>query len=334
MALIIAKSIRGALETTVGTPITPTRIIYGTTADHVPSIPALIPDELRGSWEPNYRASAGPESNVLNRSGSATYDDLIWEFETHVKGGITPVVTETTANTRTYLPNAALTDDTKSATVQFAYGDSIATTPGVSLPGLRGNELTITWDKPSGDVTFDSSMVSAYPATDITAFTGALSDRTGLIPISALNTVVTVDTTTIGTTTDLNFQNISWKLTNGYESLFTLDNTNAARLNARTAPRRWELTATRYYANNTERALYATKAIRKVRVKTTSTTLAGATTIPYSFQMDFYGVWEELTNAESNGFGMHTLKLHQIYDSASGSSFNAVLVNKLTGVLT
>lgn len=333
MALIIAKSIRGALETTVGTPVTPTRIIYGTTAEHVSSIDAIIPDELRGSWEPNYRASAGPESNVLTRSGSLTYDDLIWELSTHVKGVVAGTLSDTTAYTWTYLPNAALVDDTKSATVEFAYGDSIATTPGVRLPGLRGDELSVTWDKPSGDVTFDSSMASAYAGVDITAFSGALSDRTGLIPISALNTTVYVDTTTIGTTVDPNFQKLSWSLTNGYSSLFTLDATNAAKLNARTAPRRWDLTATRYYANNTERALYTTKGVRKIRIKTVSTTLAGAATVFFTATLDCYGVWEELKNAESDGFGMHALKLHQIYDSASGSSFNWTVITK-TAALT
>lgn len=330
MALKIFKAARAALEVTRGTSLTPTRLIYFSEGEHQQEVATIRPSTLGSYFGWRSGASAGTETNELAMSGVVTYDDLIWWANTHIKA----VASGTGAGadkTWAFVPSGT-TDDIKSATVQIGYSDNIgATRPAVELNYVLGNELTLKWDKQSDDgaVMFDSQMVVPKAATQISAFTGSLSDRV-VIPASANTTVVTIDSTTIGTTVDNYWTDVSWTVTNGYKNLFTLNNTTSAIDTFRPEARAWKLEGNRYYQADTEWDAYIAKTVRKVRIKTTGPVLGGSF---YSIQLDLYGVWTEMQFAEADGLGMQKFTLEPVYDTTATTDFSLTVVNA-TAALT
>ncbi len=331
MALHIFRSARAALESVRGTDLTPTRLIYQDEVEHQQEVATIRPQQLRNSYVGWYSAAAGTETNTLRRSGALSYNDAVWDLNTHVKA----VASGTGAGadkTWTFLPTHT-SDDIKSATVQLAYSDGLgATQPGVKLNYCLGDEYRIKWDKAGdGIVSFASQMVSPKAATQITAFTGSLSDRTVTL-ISATGTVVTVDTTTIGTTTDNYWTDVEWTLTNGYTNLYTLNNTTAAQDTFRPMARAWKLEGTRYYAGgtaDTEWDAYIAKTVRKIRIKTTGPALGGSN---YSIQLDLYGVYTAMEWGETDGLGMHKFTLEPIYDATALTDFQAIVVTSESAI--
>src|SRR5262245_61234971 len=125
MALEVFTSARAALETTRGTDLTPTRLIYGESFVHEQTVETIRPTEKRNSYEPVFSASAGPERNTLQINGRVSYDDLIWYGNLFFKA----VASGTGAGadkTWNFSPTNT-SDDVKTATVQLGYSDTIAT---------------------------------------------------------------------------------------------------------------------------------------------------------------------------------------------------------------
>lgn len=326
MALHIFRSARAALEATRGTDLTPTRLIYQDEIEHQQEVATIRPQQLRNSYVGWYSAAAGTETNTLRRSGALSYNDAVWDMNTHVKA----VASGTGAGadkTWTFLPTHT-SDDIKSATMQLGYSDGLsATQPGVRLNYCLGDEYRIKWDKKDddGSVSFASQMVSPKAAAQISAFTGSLSDRTVTL-ISATGTVVTVDTTTIGTTPDNFWTDVEWTLNNGYRNLYTLNNTTAAQDTFRPNARAWKLAGSRYYAGavaDTEWDAFVAKTPRKVRIKTTGPVLGGSF---YSIQLDLYGVYTAMEWGERDGLGMHKFTLEPIYDTTALTDFQVIVV--------
>jgi hypothetical protein len=321
VALKVFKSARAALESVRGTDLTPTRLLYFSEGFHQQEVQTIRPLTLRNSYFAYLSAAAGTETNTLDWSGALSYEQVIWLLNTHVK----TVASGTGAGsdkTWTFLPTSG-SDDIKSAALQLAYADAISVA-GVKLNYLLGDELTIKWDKGGdGTVEWSSKMVTPKAATQITAFTGSLTDTT-LTLLSTNTTRVYIDSATIGTTADDYWTDVEFTLTNGYQNLYTLNNTAAAQDTFRPGPRMWKLTGSRYYQSKTEWDAYTAKTKRKVRIKTTGPVLGGSN---YSLTLDLYGVWTEMNWEEADDLGMQKFTLEPVYDSTATTDFQFVVVN-------
>jgi hypothetical protein len=331
MALRVFTSARAALEVTRGTDLTPTRIIYGEEFTHEQDKQTIRPATLNNSYEGFRDASAGVETNTLAVSGRMSYDDLIWWGNLFVA----PLASGTGAGTdKTWAFVPSLTsDNVKTATVQLGYADTIATAPGVRLNYCLGNTFNLHFEKnDDGAVTFSGDFFIGAAATQITAFTGSLADRT-VISMSSNNTQVYLDPTTIGSTVDNNVISVDWTLNLGPVAFYALDGTTAANAVYRPNHRTWTATITRRYANDAEWDRYVDKAERKVRVLTTSSTIIAGSAVPYSATLDLYGAYTGRTWAEVDGIITEELTLEPFYDVSAARSFGLTVVNA-TGTIT
>jgi hypothetical protein len=317
-------SARAALESVRGTDLTPTRLIYFSDASHGQTTETIRPEEYRNSYSGFFSASAGRETNTLRLESRASYDDIIWYGNLFLKavasgtGGSDPY-------TWTFLPTLT-SDDVKTATVQLAYDASlIGTQPGVKLNFVMGDTLNIKWEKSEdAAVMIAADFASAKAATQITAFTGSLTDRTVTL-MSTNNTTVYIDATTIGSTADSNVIAVDWTLNLNPVPLYTLDATTAAAAVYRPQHRTWTATITRQYNGATGWSAYTAKTVQKIRVTTTT----GASR---SFQHDMYGVYTNREWADVDGIITEVLTLEPVYDTASTSDFNWVVKNGIAAI--
>lgn len=311
MALNVFKSARAALESVRGTDLTPTRLIYAEEFIHEQEVATIRPAELRNSYNGFYSAAAGPERGRLTMRGRLTYDDAPWFGSTFFKGGVSPTGGGD-PYTWTFTPTAT-SDDLKTVTMQLGYSDSIgASAPGVTLNYLIGDTLNFHWEKnDDGAITFDASFLAPKAATQITAFTGSLSDRTTTFA-SCNNTTVYSDpgAGTIGATADGYIISVDWTLNLGPVPFYTLDGTTAAKAVYRPSHRTWTAQITRQFYNDTHWDDYVDKTVQKIRIKTSS----GATRV---IQLDLYGVYTAREWSDVDGIVTEVLTLEPVYDTTA-----------------
>lgn len=327
MALRVFKTMRAGLESTRGTNLAPTRGIPFSEGSHEQDIELIYPEELRNSYHVNYAGDPGTETNSLEINGPVGYNGLIWWANLHLKA----LASGTGAGadkTWTFLPSAT-TDDLKTATVQFGYGDNIgATRPAWELGYCIGDELTLRWDKSPGTpgVTFNSKLVTPESAIQISAFTGSgtyTTETDGLA--KAKQTAVSIDTATIGTTPDNDILSVEWTLNDGSVNLYTLNNTANAQDTLRPNPWAWTAKIRRYYRNDTEIDSYVAKTLRKVRVATIGSVIGSGN---FKVQLDLYGKYQGPRRiVEVDGLGIEEYTLVPIYDTTATTSFQLVVVN-------
>lgn len=321
MALQTLLSARAGLESVRNTGVTPTRLVYFDQGTHEQQVATIRPTEKRATYFGAFRSYPGIERNTLRFGGAATFDDLIWWANLHIKA----VAAGTGAGadkTWAFVPSAS-TDDLKSATMEFGYADNIgATAPAWSIAGCLGEELTLTWAKDS-TLSYGSTLMSAKGATQISAFTGALSDRTTVDALGTLTTI-SVDASTIGTTQDGDLMEASWVLTNGLGYLDTLDGSNVAKELLRPKPRTFRLQLSRYYRNDTELDGYIAKTLRKIRIQTTGPVLGGSN---YKVTLNVYGITDGYEKAEVDGIGVERLTILPQYDGTATTDFSLTVVN-------
>jgi len=332
----IFKSARAGLDTTRSAAATAmTRALMFDTAFAQQDIATIRPVTLRASYNGYLSAAAGTETNTFEMGGTLTYDHMIWLANTHIKAVASGVKGVGVDYLWTFLPTAA-SDDIKSASIQCGYADDIsANQPAVHLKNLLGDELSISWDK-SGDgaVTYTSKMITANVAVQLTAFTGA-ADATGAghQVVSSSTTAITVDTTTIGTTADTYWQDLKWTLNNGFQNLYTLNNTTAATATFRPKPREWKLEGSRYYgptaSAKVEWDAYIAKTPRKFRIKSTGAVIGSSVNWVV---LDLYGVYTSMKWDEKDDLGFQTFTLEPIYDSTATADFVCTVTSGLTAI--
>ncbi len=324
----VFSSVRAALETTRGTGVNPTRYLEFTEFTPTQDVMTIRPLERRGSLFGHYRAGAGRETNGLSMSGNLSYNQLAWLGSTFVKG-VTAGVGAGADKTYTFTPASAV-DDVKSVTLEYGFD----TTPSAGTPAFRqvyalGRELTITWDKSSQDgVTYSAEFGSPRSASQVAVF-GGTPVSIASTAMSPNNTAITIDATTIGTTSDNYAPSLSWTLTNGYTDLDTLNNTVSAQDTFRVSEWAWTAEVSRYYINDTERDRFIDKAVRKIRVVNTGPTLGAAT---YKSTLDLYGVITEATWDRSDGLVMETLTYEPVYDVTAATHFSLNVVTAETTI--
>lgn len=317
---------RAGLESTRGTNVVPTRGIPFTSANHIEDLDWLYPEELRNSLFMHYVGETGTEVNALEFEGTADYNYLHWWANVH----IAPVASGTGAGadkTWVFLPSGTA-DNLKSATMQLGYSDGIsATQPATELGYLLGEQFMLRFDKTPGQsgVTFRSRMITPEPVVQIAAFSGVgtfIAQAGGLV--KATQTGVTIDTTTIGTTTDVNVISLEWTMNAGWTNLYTLNNSTAAQDTFRTGPWLWSATIRRYLRNDTEWDARRAGTTRKIRVTTTGPTLGGSN---YSIQLDLYGKYSGRTTGMADGLGYEDLTFVNLYDSTLTADYRLTVVN-------
>ena len=319
----VFTSARAALEVTRGTAITPTRLIYGESfaLDH--TVATIRAEEHRASYEPVYSGAPGPERSLVTMTGRATFEDLIWHANMFYKAlaaassGVPPNALWT------FTPTNA-SDDVKTHSLQLGDANAIGTSPGISLAYGTGQTLNLHYEKNAdGALTFSASYLYAKALTQITSFTGALSDRV-TTPISCNNTVVKIDTTTIGTTADSAVTAVDFTLDLSPVPFYALDGTLAAQATYRPDFRRWKAEITRQYNAATEFTAYVAKTVRKVRVLTTNSTNI--------VQQDMYGVYTGRKYADVDGIVTEVLTLEPVFDTATSTSTSLSITNNIATI--
>jgi len=213
--------------------------------------------------------------------------------------------------------------------VQLGYSDTIGTAPGVKLNYVFGDELNIHWEKnDDGAATFKANFMTAKPLAQITAFTGALSDRS-VILASANNTSVFIDTSTIGSTADPLVTALDFTLNLNPVPFYALDGTTAAREIYRPQHRTWKATVTRQYNAATHFTAFQNKTVQKIRCRTLGPVLGGSN---YKIDLDLYGVWTERSWADVDGIITEELSLEPVFDVATSTSHSLVVVNATSAI--
>lgn len=329
MALRTFRAARAAFEVTRGTDLTPTRIIYGEEFDWNQDFSTIRPEELTGSYEGHRSAAPGVERNTIAISGRMSYTDMIWYGNLFFG----PLASGTGGGAdKTWDFGAVLSatsDNVKTATIQVGENDTIGTAPAVKLNYCLGDTLHMHWEKnDDGAVVFDANFLAASAATQITAFTGALSDRT-VVPASSNNTSVYLDATTIGSTLDANVVSVDWTLNNSPVPWYGLNGTTSATAVYRPNHRTWSATIVRQFANATEWSIYQSKAERKVRIQTVGAALGGSN---YRITLDLYGVYTGRTKQDTDGVTTETLTLENLTDPSLTRSMSMTVVNDIASI--
>ena len=319
MALRVFTTARAALETARGTTTTPTRLIYGDEFVHEQNVETIRPEELRNSYAGFFAASAGRETNRITIRSRATYDDMPWYGACFLKGGVSPTGGGD-PYTWTYLPTLT-SDDLKTIEFQLGYSDTIgASAPGIKLNYCLGESLNMHWEKSEdAGITMEATFLAATAATQITAFTGSLSDRTVTYASTNNTTIYSDPGGTIGATADSYIIAVDWTLNLNPVPLYTLDATTAAKAIYRPQHRTWTATITRQFFNDTFWDDFIDKTVQKLRIKTSS----GASR---NIQLDLYGVYTARSWSEVDGIITEELTLEPVYDATSTSDHNMVIL--------
>lgn len=292
---------QAGLEATRGTGVAATRIAYfdrGAWFEEL--IGREFPDEDRNSFINNYRAVTVSRMGRFSGAANATYPDLPWFLQSFAKGGVTAVVSNTTVQTYTFAPTAT-TDDLK--TVTWEVGND---TQAYQLPYSLAEKLELTWQG-GGPVKLNVDYLSQRAIPQ--AFTGALSDRTGLEDLVGTTAKVFIDAAggTIGTTQALNVLSGKVTLQNRWQQITHL----VGNLYPDDAQRdsRWiDFEIDVHFNSATEYAFLLSGAERLLRINFTGTTIAGSSpSTPKSVNVDLYGVYLTAPFAVSNA--IRTVKL-------------------------
>ena len=334
MPIQVLASARAGLEATRGTAVTPTRLIYFSEATHTQDVGTIIPQESRASFTPNFRAYAGLERNTFNFRGDFTYTDAIWWLNLAVDAEASGTLSDTTAYTWTFLP-VHTSDALKSATIQYAYADLLSTV-GWEVDGCIVNVLRVTWTKAVGGavtgVDFEAEIMTPSGATQITAFTGSLSDRA---IVSALGngtfTYMNGTGSAFGATADTRINQTTWEVNNGYVYRDGFDGTNTAIEIVRGAKRTSRVTMQRYFNDKTELDAYIAKTTRRLRVKSEGP-LAGAATAKHTLQLDYAGVPEVHNTANVDGLIYANIELAPLEDSSISSDWKWTVINQTASI--
>ena len=321
--MTVFTSARAALEATRGTDLTPTRIVYAEEFALEHTVATIRPEEQRASYEGFFQAAAGPERSAVTMTGRASFEDLIWHANMFYEAKAAATSGSPPSAVWAFVPSNTA-DTVKTHSLQLGDSAALATSPAVKLNYGMGDTFNLHYEKnDDGALTFSARYLYAKALTQITAFTGSLSDRV-TTPVSCNNTLVKIDTATIGTTNDTAVTSVDFNLNLNPVPFYTLDATIAASAVYRPFHRTWAATITRQYSNATEFTAYVAKTIRKVRVLTTASTNI--------VQQDMYGVWTNREYSEIDGITTEVLTLEGVFDTGSSTSTSLSVTNNVATI--
>lgn len=312
MATRVLQRVQGALESTAGTFANATRKLYGEEITHERTIASIRPTFMDGTYNANRAVYEGIETNAFTITGPLGFDQSAFWFS----AGVGSATATGTAAPYTWTFNAASTaDTTRSFSLEYAWADGGAGIPAsFRVPGNKVDALTINWAK-DAPVSYEASIVSFKGMTQGTALSASPSDTIEQHALG-VNTVVYIDNSagTIGTTADSNVAVASIAITNGFATRYGLDGTFVGAALDRSAKTDVVLSLTRHFQNDTELDAFEDKSLRKIRIVTTGPTLGGGT---YEMRVDFYGVIDEVTQADVDGNVAQELTLRPYVDGST-----------------
>ena len=348
----VLLSLRGALGASEGAATTPTRFLYPGVPENVDlgGIKALTAIEDRRAWNKADQLADilnGIEDNGVTISPfPASTEDLGFYLSTAVgvvsgagQGAGTPTTTDTSAYTRVFKPSQTA----------YAYGatggydlhlqvgptDFIGTL-GWSIPGLRLTDFTLDFHKRASGtdtgVLFGGTWQTNKTATDITAFTGSLSDRTQTFLTGNMFKAY-VDTSTMGSTADTNVTSGAFTFARPPSWHDGADGTGLHTEMLFPMPMASGLQMVRKFANTTEYAAFKAKTLRKVRLICEGA-LVGAATALATIQLDFVGKLVTHQATWVDGILYANLGYQGVYDSTLGASWAVTTINTVSAAYT
>ena len=316
----------GALESTAGSAVSATRVLYINEATPSQEITSIATTTLRGTFFETHEINPGVERNGLNVSGPVLYNQMPFWLEGSVKGGVTPSGT-VAPYVWTYSPNSGTANAPKTFTAEWGWQDGGTVIPTYLLAGCSTDELSVSYVKDEA-VTFSATTIAAGTVALGTAFSASPADTTQ-VSVLGVDAAVYIDATTIGSTADTSVQEATFTLTRGLVRREVLDGTSAAVDTVAPVARQARLEIVRYFTNRNELDKFLLKSERKIRIDVTGPTLGAGT---YGFQLDFYGVADTHEIAEVDGVIVANITFRGIVDSSASTDFSIVVKNNLATI--
>lgn len=347
-------TLRGALGASEGAATTPTRLLYPGLPENVDltGIQQFATIEDRRAW-----AKRDGLADVYNgiEDNTVVLNNVPWTFQDGPfyvctlpgivsgagTGAGTPTTVDTSAYSRTFTPSQSVT--AVGATggydlhLQAGHTDLISTV-GWSIPGLRCSDYTLTFRKRASGtdtgVTWGGTWVTPKTATQITAFTGSLSDRAQTSAVGN-NSKTYVDSTyaNIGTTADANITEAVFHLAQVPSWHDGLDNTGLHT--SLHFPAQWlsELTILRKFSDTTELAAWTARTLRAIRVINEGA-IVGAVTAKNTVRLDFMGKAMEHSHEWVDGILYARIRYEGTYDATLLSSWSIFTQNAISTAYT
>jgi hypothetical protein len=347
-ALVNLETLRGAYGATEGTATTPTRLLYIPKGGGVTITQTVETVRDERAWaKGDHVANIYPgmqDVTVRLSNVPLSFEDAGWWFGAFAAtGGETPSTVDTSAYSRTFTPSQ--TDFLFGATgvrdlhLQFSTTDLVGTV-GWSVPGLMGEELELTFKKRASGTDTGVMMSATFrtpkAATQITSFTGSLSDRTQTLALGQ-QLKAYVDTTTIATTADPNITEATLRVSRPASFHDGMDNTALHTSMHRAQGWTTQLSLLRKFSDKTEVDAYIganfAKTLRKVRIIAEGA-LVGASTALNTIRADFYGKHVDQGDFGGvlvDGIWYQRFTLDGMYD---GTSLSSYILNTINNVAT
>lgn len=348
----VLTTLRAALGASEGATTTPTRLLYPGLPENVDlsGIQQFTTIEDRVAWAKRDQVRAlynGVEDNTVALSNvPASFEDLGFYLST-IPGIIsgagsaagTPTTTDTSAYTRVFLPSQTVTayGATGGYDMHLQVGEAdLISTVGWSIPGLRCTDFTLNMKKRASGtdtgLTFSGTWQTPKTATQITAFTGSLSDRTQTLPTGNVGKTW-LDTTTSGSTADPAITEATFHVGNPPSWHDGLDATSLHTSMHFAQPMSSDLTITRKFGDTTELATYLARTTRKFRFKAEGA-LIGAVSALNTIQLDFIGQIVTHQRTWVDGILYATINLMGIYDATLLASYKFTTISTVSAAYT
>ncbi len=281
----------------------------------------VLPQEQRNSFFANYRNFQVKSFVQGQLTGSPTFERLPIFLKCAVRGDASsdPVLSATTVYTHTFTPQATA-DDLKTATIEW----DAETAAYTATYGLL-NRLELQWQAGAAPTMSMDWLAASMTAK---AKTSSLSDLTEE-DVSMAVATVTIDASTIGTTTVTNVLEARFALDNNWTQLWRADGT-AKPGEAYRQTRKANLDLTIQFNNTTEyEAFRATgRAGRKIRLDLEGTVISGsAGSITKRVRIDWYGKYRTGVISDQNGVYVLRVAGESIYDATAASDFSIAVRN-------
>lgn len=334
--LVALSGMQRGIETTSGTAVAATAIqpILGGWLHEI--VERQFPEEQRYSLIAAYRNFA--VKNFVELQGitiAPTFTDLAWWGSLFWKGlatgsprkpaGSGP--TNTSVYTYTHTPTIA-SDDLNTATLEV--GDDVQ---NFQVPFVLGDNIALTW-APNAGLTCSMDLLGqrAIPQSK-TAALSVVGDE----DINGALATITVDTSTIGSTSlnTLIEANVRWA--NAWSHEFVLDGNLYPRGAHRSRVKQVMIDATFLFSSSTEyTSIYENSGIgtpRKIRISNAGTTIASSSpSTARNLQVDVYCVWQDAQFDTINGQRACKFSGMAQYDSSATHDQQVVIRNALATI--
>lgn len=349
-------SMRGALGATEGAATTPTRILYAPVgAWDLSGIQQFDTIEDRRAWAKATGLVAtynGLENNTISCTNVPVSSTDVGWYLSSIPGMLsgstglganTPTTTDTSAYTRAFKASQTVTTVGSGGGydlhLQFGYVDLLSTV-GWSLPGLRCTAFSLTWNKRASGadtgLTFSGTWTTPETCTQITSFTGSLSDRSQTWALgNNLKSYVDSSYGSIGGTADTNITQATWSWQRPAVFHDGMDGSGNHTSMHFAAQETSTLAVTRKFSDTTELTAWKSKTQRAIRLISEGAQI-GAVSAKDTVRLDFVGAYQSGGHVHTVMDDMlyTTLTLEHVHDSSLAAGWEAQTINTVSAAYT